>query len=70
MNARATENPISRTHIRRNADMTNATLLKLSEEKPAPTGTITNPALAQEVLDAFDARPGCTPAIGPHMLRV
>ena len=46
--------------------MTNATLPKLSEEKPAPTGGITNQALAQEVLDALDAtsevHPGYRPA--------
>lgn len=41
--------------------MTNATPPKLSEEKLAPTGTITNPALAQEVLDALDAT-----SAGPH----
>jgi len=45
--------------------MTDATHPKLSETKPAPTGTITNPPLAQEVLDAFDAtgvHPGYRPA--------
>ena len=45
--------------------MTNATHPKLGEGKPAPTGTITNPALAKEVLDAFDAtgvHPGYRPA--------
>ena len=45
--------------------MTNATLTESSQETPAPTGTITNPALAQEVLDALDAsgvHPGYRPA--------
>jgi len=45
--------------------MTNATLLKLSEEKPAPTGIMTNQALAQEVLDALDATSGVHPGYRP-----
>jgi catalase len=45
--------------------VTNATLLKLSEEKPAPTGTIANQALAQEVLDALDATSGVHPGYRP-----
>jgi hypothetical protein len=31
--------------------MTNATLRERNTEKPAPTGTITNPALAKHLLD-------------------
>ena len=45
--------------------MTNAALTESSQAKPAPTGAITNPALAKEVLDAFDAsgvHPGYRPA--------
>jgi catalase len=45
--------------------MTNATVPALSREKPAPTATLTNQALAQKVLDAFDAtgvHPGYRPA--------
>jgi len=46
--------------------MTNATLPKLSKANPAPAGALTNPTLAQKVLDAFDAtsevRPGYRPA--------
>ena len=45
--------------------MTNATLQELSKEKPAPTGTITNPALAQKVLDALDATSGVHPGYRP-----
>jgi catalase len=45
--------------------MTNTTLRKLSEEKPAPTGTITNQALAREVLDALDATCGVHPGYRP-----
>jgi len=45
--------------------MPNATPLKLSEEKPAPTGTIANQALAQEVLDALDATSGVHPGHRP-----
>ena len=45
--------------------MTNATLLMLSEEKPVPTGTITNQALAQEALHALDATSGVHPGYRP-----
>ena len=45
--------------------MTNATLPKLSQEKPAPTGTIANPKLAQQILDAFDAQSGVHPGYRP-----
>jgi len=45
--------------------MTNATLPKLSQEKPAPTSGITNPALAQQLLDAFDALFGLHPGFRP-----
>ncbi len=45
--------------------MTNATLPKLSQEKPAPTGTLTNRALAQEVLDSLDATSGVHPGYRP-----
>ena len=41
--------------------MTNATLPKLSKASPAPTGALTNPTLAQKVLDAFDATSGVHP---------
>ncbi|HVM50701.1 MAG TPA: catalase family peroxidase [Candidatus Acidoferrum sp.] len=45
--------------------MTNEIPSNPSEGKPAPSGTLTNPALAEEVLDAFDAtgvHPGYRPA--------
>ena len=45
--------------------MPNPTPLKLSEEKPAPTGTMANQALAQEVLDALDATSGVHPGYQP-----
>ncbi len=45
--------------------MTNATVPTLSKEKPAPTATITNPALAQKVLDALDATSGVHPGYRP-----
>jgi catalase len=45
--------------------MTNATVPALSKEKPAPTATIANPALAQEVLDALDATSGVHPGYRP-----
>jgi len=45
--------------------MTNATFPKISEEKPAPTGTVTNQPLAQEVLDALDATSGVHPGFRP-----
>ena len=45
--------------------MTNATLTKLSTERPAPTGTITNPTVAQDVLDALDATSGLHPGYRP-----
>ena len=45
--------------------MTNATVLKLSEAKPAPTGGIANQALAQDVLDALDATSGVHPGYRP-----
>ncbi len=44
--------------------MTNA-LTNLSQAKPAPTGTITNRALAQEVLDSLDATSGLHPGYRP-----
>ena len=45
--------------------MTKTTHTERSTEKPNPTGILTNPALAKEVLDAFDAtgvHPGYRPA--------
>jgi catalase len=45
--------------------MTNITLPKLSQEKPAPTGTIANPKLAQQILDSFDAQSGVHPGYRP-----
>jgi catalase len=36
-----------------------------SKEKPMPTGTLTNPALAQQLLDAFDALSGVHPGFRP-----
>jgi catalase len=45
--------------------MTNPTLPQLSQEKPAPSGTITNPTLAQDVLDALDATSGLHPGYRP-----
>jgi catalase len=45
--------------------MTNATPKKLSTERPAPTGTITNPTVAQDVLDALDATSGLRPGYRP-----
>lgn len=45
--------------------MTNATLPKLSKASPAPTGALTNPTLAQKVLDAFDATSGVHPGYRP-----
>jgi catalase len=45
--------------------MTNATLAKLSNEKPAPTANMTNPPLAQDVLDALDATSGVHPGYRP-----
>jgi catalase len=45
--------------------MSNATPPKLSSEKPAPTGTITNPTLARDVLDSLDATSGSHPGYRP-----
>jgi catalase len=45
--------------------MTNTTLQDPSRAKPASTGTITNPVLAQEVLDALDAQSGLHPGFRP-----
>src|SRR5258705_5025 len=36
-----------------------------SKEKPMPIGTLTNPALAQQLLDAFDALSGVHPGFRP-----
>ena len=40
--------------VYQNLSMGNDLLTKLSAEKPAPAGTIKNPGLAKEVLDAFE----------------
>jgi len=45
--------------------MTNTAPTNLSQEKPAPTGTITDRALAQEVLDSLDATSGIHPGYRP-----
>lgn len=45
--------------------MTNAALPKLSTERPATTGTITNPTLAQDLLDGLDATSGLHPGYRP-----
>jgi catalase len=45
--------------------MTNSTDPKLGEGKPAASGVITNPALAQEVLDGLDASSGLHPGFRP-----
>ena len=45
--------------------MTNAALQEASKEKPAPTGTVANPTLAQNVLDALDATSGVHPGYRP-----
>jgi catalase len=45
--------------------MTNARLPRVSQEKPAGPATITNPALAQQILDAFDEAFGLHPGFRP-----
>jgi len=45
--------------------MTDAALQELSKEKPAPTGTVANPTLAQNVLDALDGTSGVHPGYRP-----
>jgi catalase len=45
--------------------MIDTTSAKLSQTKPAPTGTIGDPKLAQEILDAFDAQSGVQPGFRP-----
>lgn len=45
--------------------MINTTLPNLGKEKPAPTGTIRNVGLAQQILDAFDEAFGLHPGFRP-----
>ena len=45
--------------------MKEATLAQLSAERRVPTGTITNPELAQQLLDALDKLSGLHPGFRP-----